>query len=393
MPLFRIMGGQPARNNANNNRAAQPPTQAPQQTARNTYPGLRASVPSTNSSGLPTQTPRTGSLAPNHMASSAPSSSRTTTTTTYTQNSSSSNQTVLRGSQVQTGSRVPPPALPVTVDNTMNRPGAYMVSRTASGPAQVYRVTVPAGVRPGSEFTVHAGPRRVRVRCPPTSSPGQSLQITLPPEPITHHLALKMAPLTAAEPDTAAGGGAVLMTQEVRQVNQQAAATGGTAQTFLVTIPPNIYPGMQFTVNVAGGQRFMVTCPETAGPNMKVRIVPPAAREEPEAAPKTQVFEVAVPAGVQPGQPFALVANGQRVLVTCPPTVTAGQKFRFQLPVSQIAGSIKLAYESQGGWSRTIRVSDLKFQWVRLDGGNGVGQVASKADGSTVDGGGDLKEY
>lgn len=127
------------------------------------------------------------------------------------------------------------------------------------------------------------------------------------------------------------------MTQEVRQINQQAAATGGTAQTFLVTIPPNIY------IRVAGGQRFMVTCPVTAGPNMRGRIVPPAAREEPEAAPKTQVFEVAVPAGVQPGQPFALVANGQRVLVTCPPTVTAGQKIRFQLPVSQIAGSIKLA--------------------------------------------------
>ena len=83
----------------------------------------------------------------------------------------------------------------------MNRPGAYLVSRTTSGPAQVYRVTVPAGVRPGSEFTVNAGPRRVRVRCPPTSSPGQSLQITLPPEPIlTHHLG---AMLAAAEPDTA----------------------------------------------------------------------------------------------------------------------------------------------------------------------------------------------
>jgi hypothetical protein len=243
--------------------------------------------------------------------------------------------------------------------------GAYQVTRTSSGPAQVYRVTVPAGVRPGAEFTVHAGPRRVRVRCPVSSRPGQSLQITLPPEAVTNYLLLRAAPLTAV--DAPPGGGAVAMSPDVARVNAQAAESGGSAQTYLVTIPPNIYPGMQFTVNVSG-QRFMVTCPQNAGPNMRVRIVPPVQREEPEAAPKTQVFEVAVPPGVQPGQPFALVANGQRVLVTCPPNVVAGQKIRFQLPVSQVVGNIQLQYESEkGGWRRTIRVTDLKFQWVRLD--------------------------
>jgi hypothetical protein len=156
------------------------------------------------------------------------------------------------------------------------------------------------------------------------------------------------------------------MTPEVARVNQQAEETGGSARSFLVDIPPNVYPGMTFTVNVAG-QRFMVTCPPTAGPNMKIRIVPPTVREEPEAAPKTQVFEVQVPQGVQPGQPFALVANGQRVLVTCPPNVVAGQKIRFQLPVAQVVSKIQLQYESNTGWRRTIRVSDMKFQWVRLD--------------------------
>jgi len=252
-----------------------------------------------------------------------------------------------------------------TVGDT-GRPGAYAVTRTTTGPAQVYRVTVPPGVRPGSEFTVHAGPRRVRVRCPPTSSPGHSLQITLPPEPVTHHQALKMAPLTSATGGV--GGGCVAMTPEVQKVNQAATESGGTAQTFLVTIPPNVYPGMQFTVNV-NGQRFMVTCPSNAGPNMKVRIVPPTQREEPMAAPKTQVFEVAVPAGVRPNQPFTLMANGQRVLVTCPPNVVPGQKIRFQLPVQQVIGNIQLSYESEtGGWCRTIRVTDLKFQWVRVNG-------------------------
>lgn len=268
-------------------------------------------------------------------------------------------------------------------ESKTNRPGSYQVTRTTNGPAEVYRVMVPAGVRPGSEFTVHAGSRRVRVRCPPTSQPGQSLQITLPPESITSYMPLRAASVTA--PTGTGGGGTVRMSEDVARVNAHAKESGGSAQTYLVTIPPNIYPGMQFTVNVAG-QRFMVSCPESAGPNMRVRIVPPVQREAPEAAPKTQVFEVAVPQGVQPGQPFALVANGQRVLVTCPPDVVPGQKIRFQLPVSQVVGNIQLAYESEkGGWKRTIRVTDLKFQWVRLEGGESEGGDLVDLDTSHFD--------
>jgi hypothetical protein len=251
------------------------------------------------------------------------------------------------------------------------------VTRTADGPAQVFRVTVPVGVRPGAEFSVHAGSRRVRVRCPPTSHPGQSLQITLPPEPVTTNVRLHAAPLTA--PKGQGGGGAVEMSEEVRQVNDSA-PPGGTAQTFLVTIPPNIYPGMQFAVRLEG-HRFMVTCPPEAGPNRKVRIVPPALATEPEAAPTTQVFEVVVPTGVQPNQPFTLMANGQRVLVTCPPNVSPGQRIRFQLPVQQVVSNIQLSYEgTSGGWMRTIRVEDLKFQWVRVQKDELVVEENSKFD-------------
>jgi E3 ubiquitin-protein ligase NEDD4 len=172
------------------------------------------------------------------------------------------------------------------------------------------------------------------------------------------------------------------MTAEVQKVNEQAAASGGTAQSFLVSIPQNIFPGMQFTVNVSG-QRFMVTCPPSAGPGSRVRIVPPALPEEPQAAPKTQIFEVAVPYGVVPGQSFALIANGQRVLVTCPPNVSPGQRIRFQLPVSEVVGNIQLSYESErSGWKRSIRVSDLKFQWVRLDGDSNDGKKKALSTGA-----------
>jgi len=188
-----------------------------------------------------------------------------------------------------------------------------------------------------------------------------------------------MAPITAPLGQEGKGG-AVKMSEEVSQVNRAASASGGTAQTFLVTIPSQIYPGMQFTVDV-NGQRFVVTCPPNAGPNMKVRIVPPAMPEEPLAAPKTQVFEVAVPPGVSSGEPFALVANGQRVLVTCPPNVGPGQKIRFQLPVQELLGHIQLSYESAtGGWCRTIRVTDMKFQWVRVNNSKSKGESESEQD-------------
>jgi len=369
MPIFRIMGG--SRNNNNNatSNVTQPTgntgnaavRQSDRRTSRHTYPGQRAQ----QNQQQETYVSPSLSNQPNRMPVPVLNSNNPADTT----------RNIVRGTNLTS----PPTPVAENSNNTgvdsqlmlsmqaseVTRHGAYSVTRTSAGPSQVYRVTVPPGVRPGSEFTVHAGARRVRVRCPPNSRPGHSLQITLPPEPVTHNQLLKVAPLTCAEED-GAGGGAAKMTPEVQKVNQAATESGGVAQTFLVTIPPNIYPGMQFTVNVEG-QRFMVTCPANAGPNMKVRIVPPTQREEPMAAPKTQVFEVTVPAGVRPNQPFTLMANGQRVLVTCPTNVAPGQKIRFQLPVQQVIGNIQLSYENEsGGWCRTIRVKDLKFQWVRV---------------------------
>jgi len=190
------------------------------------------------------------------------------------------------------------------------------------------------------------------------------------------------------------------MSPEVMEVNRAATSSGGTARTYLVTIPPNVYPGMKFTAT-ADGQRFEVTCPSNAGPNTKVRIVAPASngppsgsedeQPEPLAAPKMQVFEVVVPNGVRPNQPFTLMANGQRVLVTCPSNVFSGQKIRFQLPVPSAENSkkkskIRLAYKDESGssgWERTIRVTDMKFQWVRVVDDEKK-KTEATLDGSTI---------
>lgn len=172
------------------------------------------------------------------------------------------------------------------------------------------------------------------------------------------------------------------MSPEVIAVNRAATSNGQTARTYLVTIPNGINPGDKFRAKV-DGQQFEVTCPPNASSGMKVRIVAPALgiqpetneeHKEPLADPKLQVFEVIVPNGVRPNQPFTLMANGQRVLVTCPPNVYPGSKIRFQLPVpldtKKSKAKTRLAYKDNSGssgWERTIRLKDMKFQWVRVE--------------------------
>ena len=244
MPLFRIMGGNSSSNNNGGNNHRSRNQNAPQQQSQSRsnamiYPGNRLNASAPPSTSLP---PSSASSAAGSLPTHPQGASQQQTT------SAQSNNPVFRGSLPgqSSASSSSMPHSTSTSSNTVSvhRPGAYAVSRTATGPAQVYKVVVPQGVRPGAEFTVHAGNRRVRVRCPPTSRPGHSLQITLPPEPQTHHLLLKMAPLTSSTGSGTSEGGAHPMTPEVQQVNRQAQASGGTAQTFLVTIPPNIYPGM-----------------------------------------------------------------------------------------------------------------------------------------------------
>ena len=207
---------------------------------------------------------------------------------------------------------------------------------------------------------------------------------------------------------------------------------------FMVSIPDGVVIGEQFPVTIRG-QQLMVTCPPNASPGMSVRIVPPPLLEGPRESPvqnyntatdsaprtsntslyppatdllqntsnfgegslqqqqqqlanqqprqpsseqeRTQLFEVEVPPGVEPGAPFALLAGGVRVLVVCPNDAGPGKRIRFQLPLSltqqhqQIQNNrqppdemqqIKLSYDKDG-WTRTVRATDLKFQWIRMD--------------------------
>ena len=70
---------------------------------------------------------------------------------------------------------------------------------------------------------------------------------------------LKAAPLTAAL-GAAGGGGAVPMTPGVQRINEQARDNGGSTQeTYLVIIPPNIFPGMAYESEKGGWKRTIRT--------------------------------------------------------------------------------------------------------------------------------------
>jgi hypothetical protein len=229
-------------------------------------------------------------------------------------------------------------------------------------------------VQPGKEFQVYAGNRIVRVKCPPNSAAGQFLQITVPVDPTG-------SSLTPAQKKG--------MLPDSSNVAPVPNPDGGPPTAYTVTIPEGIRGGQQFPVTIQG-QQLMITCPTNAIAGTKVRIVPPPPPEgaDPKGFKKnlskdedeeTQLFEVQVPDGVKPGASFALLAAGVRVLVTCPINAGPGQRIRFKLPKALTqkreprseAVQIKLSYDKDG-WTRTIRVSDMKFQWVRMDDNGNV---------------------
>ena len=258
-----------------------------------------------------------------------------------------------------------------------------------------FRIAIPNHVHPNEEFQVMAGERIVRVRCPPTSKPGQSLQINLPwhkPNCACQEISGTRPPPFFPEDEV---DNLTPDTENVIKIPQHE-LLNGESSAYKVKIPQGIRPGQTFPVTIHG-QQLTVTCPPMGRPDLFVRVnLPPKGDNnmsgnmgrpsssssssdisDVSSIPKdTQRFEVSVPKGVKPGQSFALFAGGARVLVTCPRNATNGQKIRFDLPLGLVnsqpdkqnqsaLAKIKLNYD-RDGWSRIITM-DMKFQWTRFD--------------------------
>eukprot|EP00339_Tiarina_fusa_P008728 CAMPEP_0117005130 /NCGR_PEP_ID=MMETSP0472-20121206/5861_1 /TAXON_ID=693140 ORGANISM="Tiarina fusus, Strain LIS" /NCGR_SAMPLE_ID=MMETSP0472 /ASSEMBLY_ACC=CAM_ASM_000603 /LENGTH=853 /DNA_ID=CAMNT_0004706293 /DNA_START=42 /DNA_END=2603 /DNA_ORIENTATION=- len=152
---------------------------------------------------------------------------------------------------------------------------------------------------------------------------------------------------------------------------------------FLVTVPTGIKPNDRFPV-VIQGQQFLVTCPSGGRPGQPVRIVLPilgGCTRAPETPPKkqttTQLFEVKVPEGTKPGSDFCVLAGGNRALITCPENAGPEQRIRFRLPVpctvvEPVHGAAPEGMTA-GQWTMAVRAKDLKLQWVPVNGEHSVG--------------------
>ncbi|KAL7581707.1 hypothetical protein ACA910_022248 [Epithemia clementina (nom. ined.)] len=274
------------------------------------------------------------------------------------------------------------------------KPGA----QSSDSDTVVFKVKIPEAVKPGDEFQVHAGGRVVRVRCPLGASPGQYLAINVPRN-------------STSQSNVTAGSGSG-SGDEFQRTSSTSVASNGSShsisdnfsndspgvtkiedanqdgpQAYMVDIPQGIRGGQQFPITIAGNT-FMVTCPPHAVPGNKVRIVPPPPEPVPPPAlperpppPKKeeQTFEVVVPMNVKGGQSFALLAGGVRVQVVCPKNAKPGQKIRFRLPLAltrkpkkQTALAAKRLSYDKDGWTRTVRVTDMKLQWIRMDENGGI---------------------
>jgi len=156
---------------------------------------------------------------------------------------------------------------------------------------------------------------------------------------------------------------------------------------FRVRIPNHVQPGDEFCV-VAGNHGIIrVKCPLDCLPGDSLQITVPnrdflvehqhppilSSDNTSETRSSQRLFEASVPNNVKPGESFALLVEGVRILVTCPPNASPGSSIRFKVPltimqqeITNEVAQIKLKY-SKEGWQRTLRMSDMKFQWVRVD--------------------------
>ena len=234
---------------------------------------------------------------------------------------------------------------------------------------------------------------------------------------------------TTTTNDTTTNSASTYNNESQQQPSQQQQQQQPQYQAYNVRVPNHAQPGETFAVSV-NGRTIQVQCPQNARPGMTVQIRIPIPQQQsppqqqlppngiqratnlnrpPELLSSTttnnnhnnsnnnttrnrtvnQMFEVIVPPGVRPNQPFSLMAGGQRVLVNCPLDARPGSRIRFQIPMSipednnnnnsslisddddsnknTLMQGVALKYDTQDGWVRTVRVHDMKFTWIKVD--------------------------
>jgi hypothetical protein len=254
--------------------------------------------------------------------------------------------------------------------------GAYWVTRTRPDGRVTHNVTIPEGFIPGIAFRVLIGNRIVSVLYDEPIEVGEEVEIELDNECENHYTALKAKPLTAcpaAEEAITKGfsrklGDAVEpMTAEVRRINAKAIESGCSVRSYVISVPENTSPGEKFVVTV-GGKTCRILCPLNVAPGDSVCIHLYSCEE---ISPVMQTFAVRIPLCVTPGRFFAFRVgedSEHQVVIQCPRSAAPGRTIQVKCPTTKFVKRIRLSYpsHSRSGWVRTVRESDLRFQWMRF---------------------------
>lgn len=149
-----------------------------------------------------------------------------------------------------------------------------------------------------------------------------------PSHPAAQSPPVNVNPSSSAVPQSAGAppGASAASTGNVSRPGAFQMAGQPRNQRFYVTIPRGVRPGQHFAVLV-NGQQMMVRCPENNRPGDRLVVTAPRSQQ--------QQYVVTVPPNVRPGQQFRVVINNQEVMVTCPRGVRPGQRVTFQLPQQQ----------------------------------------------------------
>ncbi|KAG7347258.1 HECT-domain ubiquitin-transferase [Nitzschia inconspicua] len=294
------------------------------------------------------------------------------------------------------------------------RTGAYLTSNEVTqGDPNFFQLQVPPLTDPGTtfEFTIsgiatNTPNRRYSTRCPPDCRPGNVLQVALLPEPKTMYRPLGRASLTSSLLSTDQSvGGAKPMKANIKMQNEKLLCNGTSllqveenetmeeSTSLIVTVPESVREGMQFVVVTREQKRFLVECPNNVKPGSKIRVLLPitnpnygsngalhSSTTSNRNPPRTlltkssgqqqfKLFDIVVPPGALPNQLLPVNVYGKRVPVRLPSSVVEGETITLKVPLADVIEDLELDYEQvdtslTGGWNRTIRMEDFKFQWV-----------------------------
>mmetsp|Transcript_45764 Transcript_45764/g.139042 ORF Transcript_45764/g.139042 Transcript_45764/m.139042 type:complete len:548 (-) Transcript_45764:12-1655(-) len=160
-----------------------------------------------------------------------------------------------------------------------------------------FSVTVPTNVQPGQDFRVFADDQVISVKCPSTTKSGEKVRIFIEK-------------------------GAVIVDEGIE-----------TKEERFVPSPPSTRSVKAKKDLEQQSPTFLQLCKHMDASESNSKE---SAKNPQEGA--SSMFEVKVPKGVEPGQPFPVMVEGNMVAVTCPTGLSTERKIMFQLPNDIAAG-------------------------------------------------------